>query len=372
MNSKILVGHVTHARMTPKKHSFAYPVFLFAIDLDELCFIDETFSLFGYNRTKLFSIFDADYFLPLGDQVKTIKQKLMHFLHHSGCNETIERVMLVTAPRYFGYVFNPVSFYHCYNSQNELRYAVAEVNNTFGERHLYILMDHLEVQKGFAAHFRLPKDFHVSPFYDIKGDYDFHFGALGDEFDIRINVLENGKQIFFSQLSGKALEFSRQNIVRTVLRWPFSAALTFSRILWQAGVLHFIKRLPVFTKPVPRSAMTIQVAKPTWMQSIARHIVKNYFGKFRKGHLRVLLPNGQEEWNFGDVDSEFKAVMLIRENTFFSRGLKGADIAFGEMFTDRTWDSPDVTKVLYLFAMNYDCFDDGNVVWAGLERVINT
>jgi cyclopropane fatty-acyl-phospholipid synthase-like methyltransferase len=135
VNSRLYVANAMHARFSPVEHRFRYPVFTLAFDLDELPALDRTVRGFGYNRRALVSLRDRDYLRGQG----TIRERLLRFLREAGCDDGIARVELLTMPRMFGHVFNPVSFHYCYRADGSVRCVVAEVNNTFGERHLYIL-----------------------------------------------------------------------------------------------------------------------------------------------------------------------------------------------------------------------------------------
>lgn len=243
-----------HARLEPKWHSFVYPVYFFCVDLDELSALSQQSSLFGYNKRRLLAIHDKDY---LTEGNSSIRAKLMPFLEQEGCSDGIETIRLVTVPRYFNHVFNPVNFYYCYRRDGSLRCNVAEVNNTFGERHLYVLSQQLKTKKGFEAHYQVSKAFFVSPFNDMMGDYDFHFSALGEKLDIHINILREGKKVFLTAFHGKGITFSPKNIAITLARYPLSAALAMPRILWQALKLRS-KGLKPYLKPNPSSVMTIK------------------------------------------------------------------------------------------------------------------
>ena len=125
MISRLYTAHVMHTRFAPAPHRFRYPVFTFAFDLDELPALDRGVRGFGYNRRALVSLHDRDYLRGEGD----IRARLMRFLREDGCEDGVARVELLTMPRMFGHVFNPVSFYYCYRADGSVRCVVAEVNN---------------------------------------------------------------------------------------------------------------------------------------------------------------------------------------------------------------------------------------------------
>ena len=114
MNSRLCHAQLMHARREPRRHVFRYPLYLYSLDLGELPRLDRRLALFGYNRWRPATVRDRDYLTP-GDQ--PIPDKLQRVLREQGCSKPLERVQLVTAARYFGYVFNPASFFFYNNSE---------------------------------------------------------------------------------------------------------------------------------------------------------------------------------------------------------------------------------------------------------------
>src|SRR6056297_1241650 len=136
MNSLIYQGEVSHARLPPVRHSFRYPVYFYAFDLDELPELARHIPLFGYNRLRPVAVHDRDYLRP---GPAPLREKLQAVLDEFGIATRIARAMLVTSARYFNYVFNPVSFFYCYDNAGTLACILVQVNNTFGEMHLYLV-----------------------------------------------------------------------------------------------------------------------------------------------------------------------------------------------------------------------------------------
>ncbi|CAG8610629.1 224_t:CDS:2, partial [Gigaspora margarita] len=142
----------------PKKHAFEYPILLVGIDLELLEKNSRGGFILGYNnRMAIFNINDNDYLGCVNEhdiiedtakKNRTIKEKLfLHIKKHNMETENLRRVELVTMPRFFGYAFNPVSIYYCYDITDALKIIVLEVNNTFGEKHLYIMDRDSEADK---------------------------------------------------------------------------------------------------------------------------------------------------------------------------------------------------------------------------------
>ena len=155
-HSKIYRGQVVHERLLPRPHAFAYPMTFFGFDLKELPPLSDAVGLFGYNKSRPLRINDSDF---LSGEEKPILGQLDQFLPTERVGQ---RTVLISSPRYFGYAFNPVNF-HLRMEGDRLLCAVAEVNNTFGDRHVYPLTAlKLEAPTTWTA--RCPKDFHVSPF----------------------------------------------------------------------------------------------------------------------------------------------------------------------------------------------------------------
>jgi len=246
MKSRIYQGKVMHARHHPVRHSWVFPFYFYAIDLEELEDLDRTVKGFGYNRWKPVCLFDRDYLRGQED----FRNALSEYIDTSD----IHRIVLITMARFMTKVFNPVSFYYCLLNDGSPKCMVAEVNNTFGERHLYIM----DTTGSFPITCDSSKQFHVSPFNNMQGHYAFSFSAPADELNIGIRLIRDGETVLDAAMWGTGKPLTTTNLWSTLLRHPLTAALTMPRILWQAALLHYKKRLPVFKKPAPISSMTIK------------------------------------------------------------------------------------------------------------------
>lgn len=148
--------------------------------------------------------------------------------------------------------------------------------------------------------------------------------------------------------------------MKTLLRFPITASLTMPRILWQAAQLHYYKKLPVYTKPNPRSEMTIGILTPTLRERFAKKVLYSYFSKLRWGKLNFIDPHG-EVATFGDKEAEFEATVQLKNYSFYWKVIKGADIGFGESYTDGDWDADNLHNVLAIFIKNFEFFDDREI-----------
>jgi len=348
VNSKIFTGKVMHSRAWPVKNRFEYPLYMYVFDLEELAELDRKTPLFGYNRIRPVSIHDKDYLLP---EPGSIREKLDRVLAGSGSGG-VSRVELVTAARYFNYVFNPASFFYCYRADGSLDCVVIQVNNTFGEMHLYVLQEPLEPPRGYQGHYSAEKVFFVSPFFKRKGSYEFLFSDIRHgRLDIAIHYRQNENLVFAARLQGRARPFNSFNLAATLFRHPLVASLTMPRIIWQAGRLHFKRKLPVFQKPPPMSPMTVRKAGPGFLERAGRWAFFSCLSGMEKGSLSITLPDGDRRV-LGETGKGEEASLVVRDNAFFRRTLARGEIGFGESFTSGDWTSPDLTATLKILAEN--------------------
>jgi DUF1365 family protein len=260
--SAIVVGSVYHARFSPREHSFTYPFLTLQIDLDELegSLLDSR--VFGFNLARLLSIRSDDY-LCSEEGVSLVDLKLTErvrrLLAKQGSAVVPDRITLVTMPRLLGYVFNPVSFFLCFDNQDRLVGCVTQVHNTFGEAHIYPLVCQA---KELPVEWRFPKAFFVSPFFDRSGEYRVVVESEGEALSIVVELfeLQEGelKRSFTSKLKGSARSLTGLNIVKSLICYPIILFLTMPRIHIQALFLLFKVKLVPFIKPKPNSIFTIR------------------------------------------------------------------------------------------------------------------
>ncbi len=356
MNSKLFQGHIEHTRYHPRDHQLRYPLYLYGLDLDELPEIDRRLPLFGYNRLRPSAIYDKDYGYPGGG---TVKEKILSLLHRHGLDRPPERIVLITSARYFNYVFNPVSFYYCFAGGDTLAGVVAEVNNTYGERHLYVLQKPRSASAGYLASYTADKVFHVSPFNNLEGTYTFYFGSLQTGLDIKIELIRDGQRVFGAHLVAAAVPLTPWSHTRTLLAHPVVPHLSIPRIYWQAFRLFFQKKLTFHKKPDPASPLTIPRFKPSPLQRFCQRLVFGVLKKIHLGQLQMTLPDGSQK-TFGRKDNGKAAAMVVKDHQFFSRLAFQGDIGFGEAYMAGNWDSPDLVALFSLFIANRPVISDGN------------
>lgn len=262
----LCVGEVMHARTRPTRNIFHYPVFYVRLPLSQLNLLHVPG--LAINRRGLCQILNQDHGARDGSDLLIWARRLLaeHGLDHVTADGEI---MLQTMPRLFGYTFNPVSFYFCYDNTPQLRAVIAEVSNTFGERHNYVVAhtDHRPIQ----AHDRMGtrKAFHVSPFFPLQGDYEFRFGGtpLAPVAIINYNAMAtdastvpaatqgdahtgNGRYGLRTWLRGQASPLNAESLRYAFWRFPLLTFGVITRIHWQALRL-WRHKVTFFTKPNP-------------------------------------------------------------------------------------------------------------------------
>jgi cyclopropane-fatty-acyl-phospholipid synthase len=352
VNSRLYIANATHARFTPVPHRFSYPVYTFAFDLDELPALDRQVRGFGYNRAAPVSLHDRDYLRGDG----TLRERLMRLLRDAGCDDDLARVELLTMPRLFGHVFNPVSCFYGYRTDGSVRCIVAEVNNTFGERHLYILRGPEGDPRCFPLRFRHDKQFHVSPFNDMRGHYAFSFSELGPRMRIAIDLVRDGDTVLTAELRGNAVPLDSRTLREHLMRHPLRIVSNAPRIAWQACLLHYRRKLPVHHKPNPSHPMTVRVPPPTLRERWAMRAVRRLLAGVQDGRLLVMLPGG-DEWAFGRGAEAPACTLRVWSYRLFTRLLLGGDIGFGESYTAGEWTADDLPALVALLVRNMAALD---------------
>jgi uncharacterized protein len=242
----IVFGEVMHRRLRPAEHRFTYPVYFLRLPLSQLLQRERGWGgLLSINRWNLLSLHYADHG-DGGDPLAWIRG----LLAREGIFTADGEVVLQTFPRVLGYVFNPVSFWFCHDRAGALRAVLAEVNNTFGERHSYLLAhpDQRPVADGEPLEAR--KAFHVSPFCRVRGGYRFRFLQRGDRTLARIDYADEQGDLLHTSVSGRTQTLSAASLARAFFGYPLMTLGVVARIHYQALML-WAKRVPFFSKPVP-------------------------------------------------------------------------------------------------------------------------
>ncbi len=365
MKSKIYEGTIAHHRYWPVTHDLIYPVYLYGFDLEDLPDLNKRFPLFGYNRPGIASISDMDYLQA--DDIP-IKQKILNILKQHHMDDPVEFVTTITSARYFNYVFNPASFHYCFSPDHKLTAVIAEVNNTYGERHPYVLTKNISDTDGWFARFQTPKVFHVSPFNKIEGIYQFYFSEPGDHLEIKIELINDNKKIMAAVLKADSRPLTVANHVKTMLKYPMTPHLSIPRIYTHAFKLFFHKKLTFNDKPVPMNAMTLKKQTPGLVENLCKKIVFSALKRITTGYLKLQMPD-KTAVGFGKPEDHKTALIQIRDYKFFTRIVFDGEIGFGESYMYSEWDTPDLVSLSILLIRNRDRFSDGNLILSFLTRI---
>lgn len=230
-------GRVWHGRSAPR-HAFEYGTYMHLFDLDEVGRINDTYRLLGYNRARPVGLHDADHL-----DGRPLRSAIEHTLVSRGHAWPGGRVLLLTHCRVAGYVFNPVSFFYCFDEAGALATVVAEVNNTYGERHLYVLP---AVPAGDDRTHK--KEFHVSPFFGLEGTYRFALAAPGDALRVGIDLTVGDDRRFEARLSLDRKRLTERALAGLLVRFPLVTAQVMAAIHWEAARLWW-KGVPFRDKP---------------------------------------------------------------------------------------------------------------------------
>ena len=226
----IYYGTVRHSRFTPFKRIFSYKTFMTFFDINAIEKSFKSSFLFGINKRVLFRILEK---ITTVTKIFRLTKPLEKQLKQKQKYNPKGPIRILTHLRYFGYCFNPVSFFYCYNKEDtEVEMIMAEVTNTpWNERHCYFIKN----KKNNKFKQKLKKQFHVSPFWDMDHDYEWYFNEPNKNLNVNMINFKDGNKIFNATLDlKKKAKLNHKNLMLYTLRFPFLTLMVFLRIHFQA------------------------------------------------------------------------------------------------------------------------------------------
>lgn len=237
----IVFGKVMHKRLFPKINAFVYGIYYLAFPLSKIDALP-----LAYNRLGLLSFYDCDHGACDGSNLESWARAI---LHDYDIAQADGEIVLICMPRILGYVFNPVSFWLCYDKAQNLRAVLCEVHNTFGERHTYLCAH--EDQRIISADDVMEgrKIFHVSPFLKREGHYTFRFAAHNNRFSAHIDFYDGeGEKQLLTSLNGVLEPMNAVALRKAFWCYPLVTLKATILIHWQALRL-LLKGIKYMSKP---------------------------------------------------------------------------------------------------------------------------
>jgi DUF1365 family protein len=261
MKAQLGIGQVRHTRVRPARNGFVYPTYFLMLPMRSLAQADAVTSALVRNRFGLISFHDRDH----GEGGDDSLAWLDAVLAREGVRDADGEVWLHCYPRVLGFTFKPVSFWYCHRADGSLAAVLVEVNNTFGERHCYLLTG---PDVAFGRELHTSKVFHVSPFCAVAGNYRFRFMCTGlaggadgaaaapARTVARIDHFDAGGLLLRTSVSGTLQPLTPARVRAAFFGMPLMTLGVIARIHWQAARL-FFKRVPFFRKPqAPQAFVT--------------------------------------------------------------------------------------------------------------------
>ena len=257
MRSGLYPGLVTHARFKPRRHVLRYRIFMLLADLDEVETLSRRLRVFGFDRAAPLSLQTRDHGdgspAPLKSQVE--RHLAAAGLDHGG------PIQVLCMPRVFGGVFNPLTVYFCHGPDGRLSAILYEVNNTFGERHSY-LIPASEAACADLVEQGADKAFFVSPFMDMDLRYAFRIRPPGEAVSVGVEVSDGEGPVLSAAFAGRRRPLTDRALAGAVLSHPWMILGVMAAIHWEALKIWLKGERLRPRPPRPKAPVTVAWPKP--------------------------------------------------------------------------------------------------------------
>ncbi|GAA5069645.1 DUF1365 domain-containing protein [Nocardia callitridis] len=229
--ARIVRTRIHHTRLDPTRYAFQTRSYSWLVDLDELPSLPRVLRPFAGFRSR-----DHQ-----GDPQRTLRANIDTYLHENGIDLGGGRVRMLANASVLGYVFNPLTLYWCRDHDDQPICVVAEVHNTYGQRHRYLL------RTDERGHARTPKEFYVSPFNEVRGEYRMRLPEPDERLHASI-VLADPEPVFVAAMTGRCLTATTGTVLRAIIEVPLAPLLVAVLIRWH-GVRLWARGLHIIPRP---------------------------------------------------------------------------------------------------------------------------
>jgi len=248
MNSCIYEGTIRHRRFFPRTNQFRYRIFFMFLDLAELDTVFQSHPLWSIGQVNAAYLRRRDHF---GDPTLSIDHVVRELVHRKMGSSPPGPIRMLTHLRYWGHCFNPVTFFYCYDGNDQhVETIVAEIHNTpWDESFCYVLGPDADTHpQPDWRRYKLHKAFHISPFIDMDIHYDWRFREPGDRLNVHLIDYQNDRRLFDATLALERRDISRRALSEVLTKYPLMTVKVIGMIYWQALRL-IIKKTPFYEHP---------------------------------------------------------------------------------------------------------------------------